>query len=79
MLSFFRIGGVHYVLAIGQTSRFKPERLIHTNMYEYCENSYNIFLMLSMELWVPIFAMLCKRAVPMLWRASLLLGLMCVP
>jgi hypothetical protein len=31
--------------------------------------------MLFMMLWVPIFAMLSKRAVPMLWHASLFLGL----
>jgi hypothetical protein len=29
-------------------------------------------LLLFMVLWVPIFTMLCRRAVPMLWRASLL-------
>jgi hypothetical protein len=34
------------------------------------------FLLLFMVLWVPIFAMLCRREVPMLWHASLFLGLM---
>jgi hypothetical protein len=32
-------------------------------------------LLLFMVLWVPTFAMLCKRAVLMLWHVSLLRGL----
>jgi hypothetical protein len=41
-----------------------------------CENSCNAFLLLFvMILWVPIFAMLCRKAVPMLWHVSLFLGL----
>jgi hypothetical protein len=39
------------------------------------ENSCNVFLPLFMLLWVPIFAMPCMRAVPMLWHAFLFLGL----
>jgi hypothetical protein len=39
------------------------------------DNSSNVFLLLFMVLWVPIFAMLSKRAVPMLWHVSLFLGL----
>jgi hypothetical protein len=39
------------------------------------DNSSNVFLLLFMLLWVPIFVMLSKRAVPMLWRVSLFLGL----
>jgi hypothetical protein len=31
--------------------------------------------MIFMVPWVPIFTMLCKRVVPMLWQAYLLLGL----
>jgi hypothetical protein len=33
------------------------------------ENSCNVFLLLFMVLWVPIFATLCMRAVLMLWHA----------
>jgi hypothetical protein len=39
------------------------------------ENSCNPFLLLLMVLWAPIFEMLSKREVPMLWNASLFLGL----
>jgi hypothetical protein len=39
------------------------------------ENSCNVFMLLVMVFLVPIFAMLYKRAVPMLWHVSLLLGL----
>jgi hypothetical protein len=39
------------------------------------ENSCNVFLLLFMVLWVHIFATLCRRAVLMLWRAFLCLGL----
>jgi hypothetical protein len=39
------------------------------------ENSRNVFLLLFMVLWVPIFAMLYRRAVLMLWPALLFLGL----
>jgi hypothetical protein len=38
-------------------------------------NSCNVFLLLFMALWVPISAMLCRRAVPTLWHAFLFLGL----
>jgi hypothetical protein len=36
----------------------------------------NVFLLLFMVLWGPISAMLCRRAVLMLWHAFLFLGLM---
>jgi hypothetical protein len=39
------------------------------------ENPGNVFLLLFMLLRVPMLAMLCRRAVPMLWHASLFLGL----
>jgi hypothetical protein len=40
------------------------------------ENSRNVFLLLFMVLWVPIFATLCMRAIVlMLWHAFLFLGL----
>jgi hypothetical protein len=39
------------------------------------EISRNVFLLLFMVLWALIFAMLCKRAVLMLWHAFLFLGL----
>jgi hypothetical protein len=39
------------------------------------EKSGNVLVLLFMVLWVPIFAMLCKRAVLLLWHASLFLGL----
>jgi hypothetical protein len=35
----------------------------------------NVFLPLFMVLWVHIFAMLCRRAVLMLWHAFMFLGL----
>jgi hypothetical protein len=41
----------------------------------YGENSCNVFLLLFMVFWVAIFAMLCRRTVPMLWYVSLFLGL----
>jgi hypothetical protein len=39
------------------------------------ENSCNVFPLLVMVLWVPIFAMLFRRAVLMLWHASMFLEL----
>jgi hypothetical protein len=39
------------------------------------ESSCNVFLLLFMVLWVPIFVTLCRRAVLMLWHAFLFLGL----
>jgi hypothetical protein len=39
------------------------------------ENSCNVFLMLFMVLWVPIFATLSRRVVLMLWQAFLFFGL----
>jgi hypothetical protein len=39
------------------------------------ENSCNVFLLFIMVLWVPIFAMLCRRAMRVLRHTSLLLGL----
>jgi hypothetical protein len=41
----------------------------------YCENSCNVFLVLFMALWVPIFATLCKRVALRRWHAFLFLGL----
>jgi hypothetical protein len=41
----------------------------------YGENFCNVFLLLFMVFWAPIFVMLCKRAVPKLWHASMFLGL----
>jgi hypothetical protein len=38
------------------------------------DNSCNVFLRLVMGLSVPISAMLCKRAVLLLWHAFLFLG-----
>jgi hypothetical protein len=43
------------------------------------ESSCNVFLLLFMVLWVPISAMLCKRAVLMLWHAFMFLGLRLFP
>jgi hypothetical protein len=40
----------------------------------YGENSCHVFLLLFMVLWVPIFAMLYKRAVQVLWHASMVLA-----
>jgi hypothetical protein len=45
----------------------------------YGENSCNVFLVLFMVLWVRISAMLCRRAVPMLWHAFMFLGLKFFP
>jgi hypothetical protein len=39
------------------------------------ENFRNVFMLLFMVLWVPIFATLCRRAVLMLWHAFLFLRL----
>jgi hypothetical protein len=39
------------------------------------ENSCNVFLLLFMVLWLTIAAMLCRRAVLMLWHAFLFHGL----
>jgi hypothetical protein len=39
------------------------------------DNSCNVFLLLLMLLWVLVLAMLCRRAVLMLWHAFLFLGL----
>jgi hypothetical protein len=39
-------------------------------------NAGNIFLLLSVVLWVLVFAMLYRRAVLMLWHVSLFLGLL---
>jgi hypothetical protein len=38
------------------------------------DNSCNVFLLLFMVLWLPIFATLCMRALLMLWHAFMLLG-----
>jgi hypothetical protein len=38
-------------------------------------NSCNVFLLLFMALWVPIYVTLFKRAVPMLWHTFMFLGL----
>jgi hypothetical protein len=43
------------------------------------DNSCNVFLLLFMVLWGPISATLCRRAVLMLWHASLFLGLWSLP
>jgi hypothetical protein len=43
------------------------------------ESSCNVFLVLFMVPWVPISAMLCKRAVLTLWHAFLFLGLRFFP
>jgi hypothetical protein len=43
------------------------------------ESSCNVFLLLFMFLGVPISAMLCRRAVLMLWHAFLILGLRFFP
>jgi hypothetical protein len=43
------------------------------------ENSCNIFPVLFMVLWVPIFVTLCRRVVRMLWRAFLFPGLSFFP
>jgi hypothetical protein len=43
------------------------------------DNSCNVFLLLFMVLWVPIFVTLCRRAVLMLWHAFLFLGLRFFP
>jgi hypothetical protein len=43
------------------------------------DSSCNVFLLLFMVLWVPISAMLCRRAVLMLWHAFLFLGLRFFP
>jgi hypothetical protein len=48
-------------------------------MFVNGENSCNVFQLLFMALWVPIFATLCRRAVLMLWHASLFLGLRIFP
>jgi hypothetical protein len=40
------------------------------------DNFCNVFLLLFMILRVSIFAMLCKRALMMLWYAFMFLGLM---
>jgi hypothetical protein len=42
-------------------------------------NSCNVFLLLFMALWVPISAMLCRRAVLTLWHAFLFPGLRFFP
>jgi hypothetical protein len=39
------------------------------------ENSCNVVLLFFIIRWFPTFAMLCRRAVPMLWHASVSLGL----
>jgi hypothetical protein len=39
------------------------------------KNSCNVFLQLFIVLWVPIFAMRCRRAMPILWHVSMFLGL----
>jgi hypothetical protein len=38
------------------------------------DNSCNVVLLFLMVLWFPIFAMLCRTAVPILWHASVSLG-----
>jgi hypothetical protein len=43
------------------------------------ESLCNVFLLVFMVLWVPVSAMLCMRAVLMLWHAFLLLGLRFFP
>jgi hypothetical protein len=42
-------------------------------------NSCSVFLLLCMALWVPISAMLLRRAVLTLWHAFLFLGLRFFP
>jgi hypothetical protein len=42
-------------------------------------NSCHVFLLLFMVLWLAISATLCRRAVLMLWRAFLFLGLKFFP
>jgi hypothetical protein len=39
------------------------------------DNSGNVFLLLFMVLWVPIYAMLGRRAMPILWHAFEPLGM----
>jgi hypothetical protein len=39
----------------------------------------NVFMLLFVDLWVPIAAMLCRRAVLMVWLAFLFLGLRFFP
>jgi hypothetical protein len=39
------------------------------------EESCNVFMLLFVVLWVPIFTTLCKKAIPMLWHAFIFLGL----
>jgi hypothetical protein len=43
------------------------------------ESSCNAFLLLFMALWVPIYALPCRRAVLMLWQTFLFLGLRFFP
>jgi uncharacterized membrane protein len=43
------------------------------------ESSCNVFMLLFVVLWVPISAMLCRRAVLMLWHGFLFLGLRFFP
>jgi hypothetical protein len=43
------------------------------------DNSCNVFMILFMVLWVPIFATPCRRAVLMLWHAFLFPGLRFFP
>jgi hypothetical protein len=45
----------------------------------YDVNSFNVFLLLFMVLWVPISATLRRRAVLTLWHAFLFLGLRFFP
>jgi hypothetical protein len=45
----------------------------------YDVNSCNVFLLILMELWVPISATLFGRAVPTLWHAFVFLGLRFFP
>jgi hypothetical protein len=50
------------------------------DFWEMCgESSCNVFLLLFVVLWVPIFATLCRRAVLMVWHAFLFLGLRYFP
>jgi hypothetical protein len=50
--------------------------MFHFGVFEeMCgESSCNVFLLLFRVLWVPISAMLCKRAVLMLWHAFMFLS-----
>jgi hypothetical protein len=56
-------------------STYVPFRWFLGGVRHCGENSCNVFLVLFMVIWILILAMLCKRAVLMLWHAFLFLGL----